>query len=83
MELATRRIHFAGCTPNPDGLWMKQIARELTNFEDSFLHGKRYLLDRDGKFCPAFKTILEHEGVNGLRHKGCRSRANLIGPPTL
>jgi hypothetical protein len=65
MELATRRVHFAGCTPNPDGLWMKQIARELTNFEDGFLHGKRYLLlDRDSKFCPAFKTILEHEGVN-------------------
>jgi hypothetical protein len=26
--------------------------------------GKRYVLvDRDGKFCPAFKEILENEGV--------------------
>ncbi len=65
MELQTRRVHFAGCTPNPDAAWMKQIAKNLTDFVDGFLNGKRYLLlDRDGKFCPAFKTILENEGVN-------------------
>lgn len=55
MELATRRVYFAGCTPNPKESWMKQMAREWTNFEDGFLNGKRYLLlDRDDKFCPAF-----------------------------
>jgi transposase InsO family protein len=65
MELKTRRVHFAGCTPRPDGIWMKQIARNLTDCVDGFLNGKRYLLlDRDGKFCPAFKDILESEGVN-------------------
>ena len=65
MEVATRRVHFAGCTTNPDTAWMKQTARELMNFEDGFLIGKRYLLmDRDGKFCPAFKAMLENEGVN-------------------
>jgi len=26
MELATRRVHFAGCTTTPDEIWMKQIA---------------------------------------------------------
>ena len=65
MQLATRRVHFAGCTPNPCTAWMKQAARELTNFEDGFLNGQRYLLmDRDDKFCPAFKAMLENEGVN-------------------
>lgn len=65
MEVATRRVHFAGCTPNPDATWMKQIARNLTDCVDGFLNGKRYLLlDRDGKFCPAFKDILEKKGVN-------------------
>jgi transposase InsO family protein len=64
MELATRRVHFTGCTPNPDEPWMKQIARNLTDPFDGFLLGKRYvLMDRDGKFCPAFKEILENEGV--------------------
>ncbi|HVC93370.1 MAG TPA: hypothetical protein VND64_06745, partial [Pirellulales bacterium] len=34
MELKTRTVHFAGCTPNPNEAWMKQIARNLTNVED-------------------------------------------------
>ena len=64
MEIATRRVHFAGCTPNPDEPWMQQIARNLTDVEDGFLLGKRYvLMDRDGKFCPAFQAILKTEDV--------------------
>jgi hypothetical protein len=31
IELETRRVHFAGCTSRPDGQWMKQIARNLTD----------------------------------------------------
>ena len=68
IELKTRRIHFAGCTSNPHEAWMKQIARELTNFEDGFLNGKRYLLmDRDTKFCEVFRDILRGEGVKSVR----------------
>ena len=68
MEVATRRVHFAGCTPNPDEPWMKQIARNLTDPFDGFLNGKRYvLLDRDGKFCPTFREMLEQESVNCVR----------------
>jgi putative transposase len=33
MELATRRVHFAGCTANPDEAWMCQTARNLTDGE--------------------------------------------------
>ncbi|HJN09786.1 MAG TPA: integrase core domain-containing protein [Pirellulaceae bacterium] len=65
MELKSRRVNFAGSTVSPNEVWMKQIARNLTDCEDGFLNGKRYLLmDRDGKFCPAFKDFLENEGVN-------------------
>ena len=68
MEVATRRVNFAGCTTNPNEPWMKQIGRNLTDAEDGFLNGKRYvLMDRDGKFCPGFRDILEQEGVNCLR----------------
>ena len=38
---------------------MKQIARNLTDAEDGFLNGKRYLImDRDNKFSEAFRETL-------------------------
>lgn len=50
--VATRRVHFAGCTANSDDPWMQQIARNLT---DGFLNGKKYLImDRDTKYTPSF-----------------------------
>jgi putative transposase len=30
IELATRRIHLAGCTTNPNGAWVTQQARNFT-----------------------------------------------------
>jgi putative transposase len=67
MEIATHRVCLAGYASNPDELWMLQVARNLTDAEDGFLKGKRYvLMDRDGKFCPAFRAILKTEGVEAL-----------------
>ena len=64
MELRTRRVHFAGCTPNPNEPWMKQVAKNLTDAESGFLNGAKYLLtDRDGKFTPAFRATLQQAGV--------------------
>ena len=64
MELKSRRVHIAGCTPNPDAAWMKQVARNVTDAEDGFLKGKRYILmDRDAKFCEAFRETLETAGT--------------------
>jgi transposase InsO family protein len=67
MELATRRVHFAGCTTNPNEGWMKQIARNLTADGDGFLQGKRYLImDRDAIFSRAFRGILRDAGVEPI-----------------
>jgi putative transposase len=64
MELATRRVHLAGLTANPDEAWMPQVARNVTDAEQGFLCGKRYLLmDRDAKFSEAFRITLEEGGV--------------------
>jgi putative transposase len=30
IELGTRRVHVAGCTPNPSAPWVTQQARQLT-----------------------------------------------------
>jgi putative transposase len=68
MEIATRRIYFAGCTCNPDEDWMLQMGRNLTDSEDGFLKGKRYLLmDRDTKYSEAFQSILKGSGVDPVR----------------
>jgi hypothetical protein len=64
MELATRRVHFAGTTVSPEDPWMKQIARNLMAADEGFLVGKRYLLmDRDTKFSEGFPDILQDTGV--------------------
>ena len=47
---------------------MKQIARNLTDSEDGFLNGKRFLImDRDSKFSDEFREILQGEGVEAVR----------------
>jgi transposase InsO family protein len=68
MELATRRVHFAGTTVSPEDSWMKQIARNLMAADEGFLLGKRYLLmDRDAKFSKAFRAVLSNTGVRAVR----------------
>jgi putative transposase len=68
MEVATRRIHFAGCTTSPDERWMKQLARNLTDNCGGPLLGTRYLLmDRDAKFSAAFRSILGDASVKSGR----------------
>jgi transposase InsO family protein len=67
MELKTRRVHFAGLTANPDEIWMKQVARNVTDVE-GFLRGKRYILmDRDGAFCDSFRRTLRDAGIKPVR----------------
>jgi len=68
MHVATRKIHIAGLTPNPNEEWMTQIARNVTMADVGLLQPGRYLIhDRDGKFCPAFIDTLEAVGVKPLK----------------
>jgi len=68
VEVATRRVHFGGCTTNPTEPWMKQIARNLTDCEDDFLNGKCFLImDRDTKFTDRFFEILKCQGVEAVK----------------
>lgn len=63
MELATRRVNFAGCHCNPNGPWIKVVAKDLTAY-DGFLNGKKYILmDRDSKFTAEFRDIIEDAGT--------------------
>jgi putative transposase len=48
IELSTRKVEIAGITSIASGLWMTQVARNVTDPIDGFLKGKRYLIhDRD------------------------------------
>jgi putative transposase len=68
IELSTRRVEIGGISPVANGLWMSQIARNLTNSEDGLLRGKRYLIHgRDPLFTAAFLSTLEDSGVQSIR----------------
>ncbi len=77
VELKNRRVHFAGCTTNPNDAWMKTIAREFTNYEDGFLNDKNYLImDRDTTFSQSFRACLRREGVKQVRFSPQRPNLN-------
>src|SRR4030095_3768578 len=64
IDLKTRRIEIAGIVASPDGRWMCQIARNLTDGEDGFLLRSRYPIhDRDPLFTKGFQEILDSSGV--------------------
>ncbi len=44
IELKIRLVHTCGSTPNPDGEWILQIARNLTDCETGFAVGKSHLI---------------------------------------
>jgi hypothetical protein len=61
-------VHIAGIRVDPDGEWMKQVARNLTDGFDGFLLNARYLIhDRDPLFTDEFRAMLRHSGVEPLK----------------
>jgi hypothetical protein len=68
MELSTRRVQIAGIANQANGLWMVQIARNLTDSVDGFLRGKRYLIhDRDPLFTKEFLSMLAEVGIESVK----------------
>jgi hypothetical protein len=64
MELSTRKVEIGGIAPSPNGSWMNQIGRNLTDVVDGILKGKRYLIhDRDPLFTTEFLQTLADCGV--------------------
>jgi putative transposase len=60
IKLETREVEMAGIRVNPDGAWMKQVARNLTEPIDGFLRDATHLIhDADPLFTDAFKAILK------------------------
>ena len=63
IHLKTRRLHIAGCTANPDAIWMKQQARNFSMILTESAKKCRYIIhDRDSSFIP-FDGVLESEEI--------------------
>ena len=68
IRLRTREVHIAGIIPEPQGPWMKQMARNLTDGLGGFMSGCRYLIhDRASVFSEDFRMILLAVGIEPLR----------------
>ena len=68
MELKTRPVEIAGIRVDPDGEWMKQIARNLTDPVEGFLRRARYTIhDRDPLFTNVFAATLKGRGVTCVK----------------
>jgi transposase InsO family protein len=68
MKLKTRTVEIAGITCQPDGDWMTQVARNLTDAHDGFLRDVRHvILDRDPLYTVAFLDLLRDSGAKPLR----------------
>ena len=56
IDYSNRKVEIAGISHNPDGKWMEQMARNLTDCEEGFLKDKNYLIhDCDKLFTKKFK----------------------------
>ena len=68
IELKTRRVTIAGIHHQPNGPWMEQMARNLTDVFNGFLRSARHLIhDRDPLFTRAFGEILESSGIEPIK----------------
>ena len=77
IDIATRRVEISGIRVDPDGQWMKQMARNMTDGIDGCLHGKRYLVhDRDSLYTKDFDEIVESAGVEIIKMPPCAPDMN-------
>jgi transposase InsO family protein len=68
LELATRRVHVAGITTNPDGPWVTQQARNiLMELEDQGVRSRYLIRDRDSKFTRDFDEVFRSEGIRVIK----------------
>ena len=68
IQLKTRAVEVAGIRVDPDGDWMKQLARNLVDPVEGLFRGATHLIhDRDPLFTEAFAAILQAGGVECVR----------------
>jgi putative transposase len=68
MELASRRVHLAGVTGHPTGVWVAQQARNMVvSFGDRAIAWRSLIRDRDAKFTRVFDDVWRSTGTAIIR----------------
>jgi putative transposase len=68
MELSTRRVEIGGIASKANGLWMAQIAGNVTDEVDGFFKEKRYLIhDRDPLYTQEFLSMLADASIESVK----------------
>jgi hypothetical protein len=68
IELSTRRVQLGGIAKCPNGLWMEQIARTITDCDDGVMKNNRFLIhDRDPLFTADFMDTLKQSGIQPVK----------------
>jgi putative transposase len=79
IEVGSRRVHLAGCTPHPDAQWVTQQARQVAWTITERVDPSRFLIrDRDRKFTAGFDAVFEAEHIRIVRTPIDAPKANGI-----
>ena len=79
IELGSRRVHLAGCTPAPTAAWVTQQARQLSWTLVDRPEPFRFLIrDRDQKFTTSFDEVFRTDGIEIVRTPYRAPQANAV-----
>lgn len=79
IELGSRRVHLAGCSPNPTGAWVAQQAREFAWTLQEQPSRFRYLIrDRDNKYTRDFDAVFASKDITIIKTPVQAPKANAI-----
>jgi len=68
IELSTRKVEIGGISRTANGLWMNQIARNLTYADEGIVSGKGYLIhDGDPLFTTESVKVLADVGIKTVK----------------
>jgi transposase InsO family protein len=68
INLGTRQVKVAGISNHPNGVWMEQIARNITMADEPFFANTKFVIhDRDAKYCNAFCHTLKQAGIKTIK----------------